>query len=269
MIDSLITIIKEHAGFRHQIGKLAKADLIKTYSGSALGWMWAIIKPLTVILVYWFAFSIGLKAGNPVEGYPFILWLVVGLVPWFYMDSMFRSGTLAMRNYSYLITKMKFPVSTISTIVSLSNLVVNLALMIIVTVFYMIMGYHVDIYFLQMPFYFLIMFLFFTAWSMFSAPLAAVSKDFWNLVKSGIMAILWVSGVLWNPRSIDSHLLRKVLSYNPVTYITDGFRRVFIYKEWFFDDPKTLAKFGIVLLIMVLMALFIQKRLKKDLPDVL
>ena len=78
-------IIRDHIQYRKQIFKLAKSDLIKTYRGSALGWSWAIIKPVVTIFVYWFAFSIGLRAGKDINGYPFFLWLIAGIVPWFYM----------------------------------------------------------------------------------------------------------------------------------------------------------------------------------------
>lgn len=271
MFDSLKTVINEHISFRKQIVKLAKSDLIKTYSGSALGWLWALAKPLTTILVYWFAFSVGFKQTGSINGYPYILWLVAGLVPWFYMSNMLSKGMYAMRAYSYLITKMKFPVSTISTIVSISNIIVNFSLMAIAILVYVLMGHSIDIYFLQLPFYYLLMFSLFTSWSLFSAPLAAISKDFYNMIKSGIMAVLWVSGILWNPRTMGDSIpaLKTFLAINPVTYLVEGFRGIFIYKEWFFERPQLFMNFMIVLLIMFSAGLLMQKKLKKDIPDVL
>ena len=124
-MKTLKKIIKEHIEYRKQIFKLAKSDLIKTYRGSALGWAWAIIKPIVTIFVYWFAFEIGLRAGKDVNGYPFFLWLIAGIIPWFYMGDMITAGTSCIRKYSYLVTKMTFPVSTIPTFVSISNLIVN------------------------------------------------------------------------------------------------------------------------------------------------
>ena len=53
-LNDFIKILKEHWRFRQQLLKLAKADLIKTYRGAALGWAWAIIKPVVQIFVYWF-----------------------------------------------------------------------------------------------------------------------------------------------------------------------------------------------------------------------
>ena len=118
-LSALKTIIRDHIKYRKQIFKLAKADLSKTYRGSALGWSWAVIKPVVTIFVYWFAFSIGLRANKPINGYDFFLWLIAGIVPWFYMGDMITTGTKCIRKYSYLVTKMKFPVSTIPTFVSL------------------------------------------------------------------------------------------------------------------------------------------------------
>ena len=131
MIDDFIQIVKEHFEYMQQILKLARADLIKTYRGAALGWSWAIIKPTVQIFVYWFAFEIGLRSGKPVNGFPFFLWLISGLVPWFYISDMLTSGTESIRKYSYLVTKMKFPVATIPTFVSLSKLFVDVLLIIV------------------------------------------------------------------------------------------------------------------------------------------
>ena len=135
-IKDFIKIIKEHWEYRQQIVKLARADLVKTYRGAALGWSWAIIKPTVTIFVYWFAFQIGLRRGGDISGFPFFLWLIAGLIPWFYMSDMLTAGTDAIRKYSYLVTKMKFPVSTIPTFVSLSKLSVNVILIVIMLILF-------------------------------------------------------------------------------------------------------------------------------------
>ena len=131
-MQNFINIIKEHIEYKHQIVKLAKADLTKTYRGAAFGWSWAIIKPTVTILVYWFAFAIGLRMAKDVGQYPFFLWLIAGVVPWFYMSEMITTGANSIRKYSYLVTKMKFPISTIPTFVNISKFIVHLILLLIV-----------------------------------------------------------------------------------------------------------------------------------------
>ena len=262
-------IIKDHVAYMQQIFKLAKADLVKTYRGAALGWSWAIIKPAVTIFVYWFAFSIGLRMGGDVDGYPYFLWLISGLLPWFYMSEMITSGTDTIRKYSYLVTKMKFPVSTIPTFVSISKFIVHLLLVVIVILIFIFMGYPPDIYIVQLPFYMLCMFIFFTIWSLFSSLLASMSKDFGNLVKSMVTAVFWLSGILWNPETIAIPWLKKLLMLNPVTFITTGFRNCFIDHVWFFEQPKRLLYFVIITAIMLGIAIWTYKRLRKEIPDVL
>ena len=262
-------IVKDHIEYKKQIFKLAKADLAKTYRGSALGWSWAIIKPVVTIFVYWFAFSIGLRAGKDVNGYPFFLWLIAGIVPWFYMSDMIVGGTNCIRRYSYLVTKMKFPVSTIPTFVSLSNIMINILLIAIVILIFILFGYVPDMYILQLPVYLLLSFIFFTLWALFASFIGAISKDFVNLVKSFITAIFWLSGILWNAESIAIPWLKKLLMLNPITFLVNGFRNCFINKVWFWQQPKRLMYFGIIAIVLFISALWSYKKLRKDIADVL
>ena len=52
MIESIKEIVRDHIQYKDQIKMLAKSDLIKTYRGAALGWSWAIIKPLITLFVF-------------------------------------------------------------------------------------------------------------------------------------------------------------------------------------------------------------------------
>ena len=243
MIKLLATIIKEHIAYKGQIFKLAKSDLIKTYRGAALGWAWALIKPTITIFVYWFAFEIGLRAGKGVNNYPYFLWLISGVVPWFYISDMITTGTECIRKYSFLVTKMKFPVSTIPTFVNISKLITHLLLIAIVILIFILFGFKPDIYWIQIIFYAALTFIFFNIWGLFSGPLAAISKDYSNLVKAFVTAIFWLSGIIWNPDTINNPIIKKILALNPVTFLVNGYRNCFINKIWFWEQPKRLFYF--------------------------
>ena len=268
-VNDLIKILKEHWQYKQQLAKLAKADLVKTYRGAALGWSWAIIKPVVTIFVYWFAFEIGLRSGKDVNGYPFFLWLICGLIPWFYISDMLTIGTDAIRKYSYLVTKMKFPVSTIPTFVSISKLSVNIMLTLIMLVLFILFGFRPDVYWLQIIFYTFLSFILWTMWSLFSSLLAAISKDFGNLVKSFVTAVFWLSGILWNPETVKIPWLKKALIANPVTYIVNGYRQSLIDKIWFWEQPKRIGYFLISCAVMLILALWAYRKVRKDIPDVL
>lgn len=207
--------------------------------------------------------------GGSVSGYPFFLWLIAGVVPWFYMSDMITQGASAIRKYSYLVTKMKFPVSTIPTFVNISKFVIHIILMLIVIIIFWLFGYPPSIYYLQLPVYMILMFIFFDAWSLFASLLASISKDFLNLVKALVSAVFWLSGIIWDANSVTIPGLKKFLNLNPVTFFVNGFRNCFINQVWFWEQPKRFLYLGISFAIILVLALWAYKKLRKEIPDVL
>lgn len=268
--DILSLNFKEHKENIHQIIKLSIADLKKTYNGSALGWAWAVIKPVFTIFVYWFAISIGLRSGKDVGEYPFILWLVAGMVSWFFMGDAITSGTMCIRRYSYLVTKMKYPIMTIPTFTNISNMIVQVILVLVTIALFWVMGYPPTIYLVQLPFYMLLMFLFFNAWALFAGLVSCIGKDFANLVKSLNIAVFWLSGILWNIENVaDNKIIHTILMINPVTFICYGYRNCFINKTWFFEQPESLIAFLCWYLVLGFLSIWAYKKLRKEIPDVL
>lgn len=270
ILSSLKQIFTDHFQYRKQILKLAKSDLVRTYRGSALGWLWAVIKPSVTIFVYWFAMEMGVRGqGRPIDGYPYFFWLLAGLIPWFYMSEMLTQGTDSVRRYNYLVTKINFPISTIPTFVSISKFMVHIFLVVVTIVIFMIGGHMPDIYYLQLPIYMFLSFWFWTAFALFSSLLASISKDYSNLVKSFLTAILWMSGILYNVDTVTNPIFKQFLMLNPVTYLATGYRNVFVHQVWFWEQPKRLLYFMAWLLLINLLALWAYKKLRKEIPDVL
>ena len=268
-MNTLKEIIKDHIHFRKQIWKLAKADIIKTYRGAALGWAWSIVKPLVTIAVFWFAFSIGVRKGKPIDGYPFILWLIAGYVPWFYMRDCLNSGVGCIRRYKYLVKRIKYPVDTIPTFMSISYLLVNLGLHVVMLGLYIFRGFMPDIYWLQLLFYIPIMFFFFTCWNLFSSMLGSLSKDFLSFVKSIAPALFWLSGIICNANRINIDWIRDMMLFNPVTLIVNGYRYSLVYHTWFWEVPVETRHLLGACVIMALLGIWAYGRLKKEIPDVL
>lgn len=268
-MNTIKEIIKEHIQYKDQILMLSKSDLIKTYRGAALGWSWAVIKPSIILFVFWFAFSVGLRSGSPVEGYPFFLWLTAGFLPWFFMSDMITGGAGCIKKYRALVTKMKFPISIIPTYYSLSHLYTHIALLGVTMVIFMVFGHMPDIYLLQIPLYMLMMFAFFVVWSLLAGMMSAISKDFQNLVAAMSTAIFWMSGIIYDVDSIPSRWVRILLKFNPVTVVATGYRRAFIYKKWFWQDKVSLVCFAITFTIFLIFAVRAYVRLRKEIPDVL
>lgn len=268
-MKTLFEVIKDHIIWRRQLLKLAKADIVKTYSGAALGWAWAIIKPAVMILVLWFAFSVGLRVNRDVAGHPYILWILSGMVPWFYMSDMISQGTGAIIRYRYLVTKMKFPISTIPTFVGLSKLMVHVFIIAIMIVIFVMFQEFPGIYLLQLPIYLFLMVVFFTLWSLFSSMLSAMSRDFLNLVKSFVTPIFWLSGIMWDINNVEIEWLHKAMLFNPVNYFAEGYRNIFIYHRWIWERSEAFGCFIVMLFLMTVAAVWAYKRTEKEIPDIL
>ena len=268
--DAFTLNIREHKENMTQVLRLSVADLKKTYTGSALGWAWAVIKPVFTIFIYWFAVSIGLRSGNDIGEYPYILWLIAGIVPWFFMTECITGGTVCIRKYSYLVTKMKYPLTTIPTFTNLSSLYMHLVLVVISIIMFWVMGFAPTVYLVQLPIYTILMFLFFNAWSLFAGMVSAISKDFANLIKSVNIGIFWLSGVIWNIESVaDNKVLKVIMMLNPVTFICYGYRNCFVDHKWFFEEPVEIGIFIAWYVVLAVTSLWAYKKLRKEIPDVL
>jgi len=72
-----------------RIWLLGKIEFKLRYYENTLGLLWALIKPLTTILMYYIAFSVVIKQGIP----SFVSYLFIGLIVWnFFLES--TSGTI-------------------------------------------------------------------------------------------------------------------------------------------------------------------------------
>jgi len=265
----LLTILKEHQGFGRQIWKLARLEIRKRFKGSFFGSAWAIISPVTTLLLFWFVFTVGLRVGGDVHGVSFFLFLMVGMVPWFFIRDMINQVSKSIRAHKQYVTKINFPVSTIMTFSSLSIFMVHMLLLAFMYVYLIFAGYAPSLYNLQFFFYAPLAFFFFLALSWTTATWVVFSKDLQSLISSVMVAVFWLSGVLWNSYDLEIVWLQKLMLFNPVTFIVNGYRKSFIYFEWFWENPLEVYVFLGLFAIVVAFGIFNYNRLRKDMADVL
>ncbi len=89
----VFSLLEELVPNRRLVLKLAKNDFKTKYAGSYLGIVWAFVQPIVTIMVYWFVFSVGLKSGTVDLELPFVLYLMAGIVPWFFFQDALNGGT--------------------------------------------------------------------------------------------------------------------------------------------------------------------------------
>ena len=123
-MDYLVSLCKEIVHKRKLILDLAKADFKKRFVGSYFGIVWMFLQPLATVIVYFCVFQLGFKSVPPVD-YPYVLWLIPGIMPWFYFSEVLNSGTNCLQEYSYLVKKVVFRVEILPVIKMLSCMMVH------------------------------------------------------------------------------------------------------------------------------------------------
>ena len=161
---------------RGLIMSLAKNDFKTKYAGSYFGIIWAFIQPVIMVLVYWFALDIGLRSGRTMN-YPFILWLMAGLVPWFFFAEALGSGTNALMEYSYLVKKVVFKIDILPIVKVTSAIFIHLFFVAFIVLFQCFYGYFPDLYTIQLIYYIFCMYVFVLGVSYFTSAAVIFFRD--------------------------------------------------------------------------------------------
>ena len=108
------------------VWKLSKNDFKTKFAGSYLGTIWAFVQPVVTILVYWFVFEKALGSQGQItrDGIeaPFVIWLMAGLVPWFFFQDALTGGTAVLQEYDYLVKKVVFQIHILPVVKMISAL---------------------------------------------------------------------------------------------------------------------------------------------------
>ena len=99
--------LKELWKYRELIYFFAWRDIKVRYKQTVLGAAWAIIQPVSTMVV--FSVLFGRLAKMPSEGVPYPIFCFAGLLPWTYFASALSSGSSSIVRGSSLIKKVYFP----------------------------------------------------------------------------------------------------------------------------------------------------------------
>lgn len=249
--------------------QLAKNDFKTKYAGSYLGIVWAFIQPVVTILVYWFVFDVGLRSGDVMEA-PFILWLIAGLVPWFFFSDAWNGGTGALIEYQYLVKKVVFQIDILPLVRVLSAMFVHAFFVTFTVILHACYGYTPDLYTLQIFYYSFCVFVLVLGLSYITSAVVGFFKDLTQIINIILQVGVWMTPIMWNMDGMGlPGWLAAILKLNPMYYVVSGYRNALINKVWFWENPSlTIYFWGITLFILVLGAL-IFKKLKIHFADVL
>ncbi|SDP55605.1 lipopolysaccharide transport system permease protein [Ectopseudomonas guguanensis] len=240
---------------RGAAGKLHFAQLILTKallglksetSRTHLNYAWVVIEPLLHLIIYYVLFSQLLNAG--IQNYG--LFLLCGLVPWmWFAKAISTSATSILGGQSLMLTTniapMFFPLVSVAqaTLKQLPALLCLLAL-----------GLATDIKTLSwsllwLPLVLLVQLLLTVALALLIAAIVPFLRDLANLVGTGLMLLMFLSGVIYDYRSMPGRIAQW-LEYNPMAVVISTYRQIILE-----GNPPDFAGLGFVLMVAMVLLL--------------
>ncbi len=247
--------------------ELIKNDFRQQYLGSYLGIIWAFIQPIVTILVFWFVFQVGFKS-KPINDFPFILWLVAGIVPWFFMADSWPKTTGSILEYSFLVKQVMFKIKLLPVIKIGSSILIHLFFIFFTLMMFWFYGFSPDIYILQLPYYLFSFIVLLMGVSWLSSALQVFLKDSLHCVNLILQLGFWGTPIFWS-KSMMPENIQWLLKLNPMYYIIQGYRDTFINKVWFWEYTNLSLYFWCFALITFVVGALTFKQLKPHFADVL
>lgn len=266
-VKQLLSFLRDLIKTRYLLFDLTKNDFKKTYLGSYLGILWAFVQPCFTIFILWFVFQVGFRS-TPVNNFPFALWLVSGIIPWFFFSEAVTQGTNSILSNSYLVSKVVFRVSILPVIKIMSALFVHMVFLIFLLLMFYIYGYPPNIYNVQVLYYLFATLTLLLGVSWFTSSLVIFLRDIGQVVGMVLQFLFWLTPIVWSFNIVpNSYTL--ILKLNPVFYIVEGYRASFIYHEWFWEHPYLTVYFWVVNLLIFTIGALVFKKLRPHFADVL
>lgn len=244
--------------FIQLVNTKALLSLKSETSRTHLNYAWVVIEPLLHLVIYYFLFGQLLNAG--VENYG--LFLLCGLVPWMWFAKAISTcatsilgGQALMLNSN--IAPVFFPLVSIvqSTFKQLPALLFLLAL-----------GMTTDVKtiswsLLWLPSIVLVQLLLTIALGLLLAAIIPFLRDLANLVSTGLTLLMFLSGVIFDYRSMPGRI-GQWLEYNPLVVVIGAYRDVIM--EGRSPDIVGLGYVALVSVVLLAVNYFVYKHHRRN-----
>ncbi|NOX33906.1 MAG: ABC transporter permease [Deltaproteobacteria bacterium] len=218
-------MLKRLTNFRDLFFVFVWRELLIRYKQTAIGMLWALIQPLSMMILFVVVF--GLVLNITTNGCPRALFYFAGLVPWTFFSASVNASINSLTDHRDLITKIYFPreiiiFSRIS--VFISDFFISIVLLTGMLFFYKIPFTLNSLWAIPLS---ALLFLFTASICLLFGTINVYYRDV--RLASGFLLQAWffASPVFY---SIDTVSLKMkfLLFLNPLTYIIENFRRVLI-----------------------------------------
>lgn len=247
--------------------ELVITDFKLRYQGSALGYLWSVLKPLFLFAILYVVFDKFLRLGRDIEHFP--IYLLLGTVLWQFFTEATTQGLQAIINRGDLIRKINFPKYIIvisGTISALINLMIN---MIVVVVFCLINGVYIRLEALLLLPLIIELYIFSLALAFFLSAINVKYRDVGYLWEIFLQAAFYATPIIYPLQMVAKQMAgaEKWLLMNPVAQIMQDIRYMLVTKDsmtlWSsVSGWKTVIPFLVIVLVVVLGSYYFKKKQK-------
>jgi lipopolysaccharide transport system permease protein len=252
------------AAYVELLMNLTKREVMGRYSQSFFGVAWAIVQPLSAMIVFTIVFS--RVAHMPSDGVPYPIFAYAALVPWFFFSNSVASGTLSLITYRNIVTKTYFP----REIVPLSQVCSRLIDFAAASVFYAgFMAYYrvpIGPWALMAPVFFALLILFTVGFTLATSSINVFYRDVNPVVQIALQLWLYLTPVAY-PLSATSSRFRWLFVLNPLTAIVEGFRSSLVFGRA--PDWRIVSVSTAITVVLFASAFVMFKRMDKYFADVI
>jgi ABC-2 type transport system permease protein len=216
---------------------LAATDFKLRWFGSALGYLWTLMRPLLLFGVLYVVFTEVVRFGEGVKNYP--VYLLTSIVLFTYFSETTSRGVTSLVDRENLLRKIRFPRLVIPLAVALHALF-NLSMnMIAVSVFVFAAGLEPRVDWLQMPLLIGMLVVFATGVTMLVAALYVRYRDMQPIWEVALQLLFYASPVIYVVTAVPEDL-RKVAVMNPIGAILTQMRHALVDP----DAPTAITVLG-------------------------
>lgn len=232
--------------YRAVLWTLVKRDLRIRYARSAIGYVWTLIDPLSMTLVYWFVFGKVYQIGNGAkyearsDHIPFVLFMVAGVLTWNWFSNSVNETARALYAERLLVRSTNLPRELWVIRVVLSKGIEHLLSLPILMVFILYFRYvdhaiplHWWMLLLWIP-ALLIELMLCVGIGLVMAPVTALVEDFVRIVRIVLRIGFYLTPIVYSLEFVrikgdegDQILgaMGTALEYNPLSGIIDLYRQ--------------------------------------------
>ena len=232
------------------------------YKQSVLGVLWAILQPLSMMLIFTFIFSY--IARIPSEGAPYAIFAYTALLPWNYFSSGVANATNSLVSHSQFVTKVYFP----REILPITYVVAALFDFLVASILLggLMIYYHVALtlnalYALPII---VVLSCLALAISFFFSATQVRFRDIGVAVPLLLQLWLFATPVIY-PLSAVPLRLRPIYTLNPLVGVIENFRQVMLRGSA--PNLKSLLGSAIVSLVLLLVSYIYFKRVEATMAD--